>query len=233
MRYLCQAVSINHCLLKREIRITEDGSHTFFLPEMDETYHSIHGALQESKHVFLRQGYHTLKKEKLRILETGFGTGLNALLTLAESVSSGQDVYYHAVEKYPLRPEEYSILNFEHHFEEIVPGSLTRMHDAPWGEEVQLNDHFTLFKEYSDFRLMEPPGMFDLVYFDAFDPQKQPHLWTQDIFCRISKQVKPGGILVTYSVRGSVRRALISCGFQVEKVPGPPGKREMIRATRI
>ena len=218
--------------MKREFRITGDGSHTIYVSELDEPYHSIHGAIQESNHVFLEQGLRTMGKSTLRILEVGFGTGLNALLTLVEAHKSKMKVYYHAVEKYPLEYEEYIKINYEKFIEGISKGYLIKMHEAPWGKQIHLSEYFTLFKEQTDFRSMAPAGLFDLVYFDAFAPDKQPHLWTEKIFNSVSKLVEPGGILVSYSARGSVRRALISCGFHVEKVPGPPGKREMIRATR-
>lgn len=218
--------------MKRELRITEDGSHTLFVPGLDEPYHSIHGAIRESTHVFLKYGFNSVSKNPLRILEIGFGTGLNVLLTWSASIAGGTALYYHAVEKYPLTKQEYRQINYEHSIKGVPPGSLIRMHEAKWDEPVTLDNHLTLFKERSDFRQMNPEGPFDLVYFDAFDPKKQPHLWSEEVFRTISKLVPTGGILVTYTVKGAVRRALISCGFKVEKLPGPPGKREMIRATK-
>jgi tRNA U34 5-methylaminomethyl-2-thiouridine-forming methyltransferase MnmC len=219
-------------MMKCELRITEDGSHTVYLPDLEEPYHSIHGALRESKHVYIMHGLQTVDKEHIRILEAGFGTGLNALLTLAETGRSGQSVYYHTVDKYPLDPHVYRSINHENMVEGIPPGTLTKMHEAPWGRDLRLTDHFSLYKELSDFRTMDPPGRYDLVYFDAFDPQKQPHLWTPEVFSSISRLTHTGAVLVTYSARGSVRRALESNDFHVDKVPGPPGKRDMIRATR-
>jgi tRNA U34 5-methylaminomethyl-2-thiouridine-forming methyltransferase MnmC len=218
--------------MKREFMITADGSHTIYVPELDEPYHSVHGAIQESRHVFLAEGFRMMHKSPLRVLEIGFGTGLNAILTLAEAGKSSIHTYYHAVEKYPLSASEFMEINYEQFVDGISPGSLIRMHTVPWGEWIRLTDHFILFKELADFREMDPQGAFDLVYFDAFAPKKQPHLWTEEIFCRLYQLVNPGGILVTYAAKGSVRRAMISCGFQVEKVPGPPGKREMIRAIK-
>ena len=218
--------------MKRELRITEDGTHTLYVPELDEPYHSIHGALRESQHVFVNHGLRKVEKSPLRILEIGFGTGLNALLTLAETGKAGIRTYYHTVEKYPLLEEEYLQINYEQFVKGVDPGSLARMHSAPWEEEVPVSDHFLLFKERSDFREMDPGENYDLVYFDAFAPQKQPYLWTEKIFCGIFLIMNPGGLLVSYTVRGSVRRALVSCGFHVEKLPGPPGKREIIRAIK-
>ena len=218
--------------MKRELRITDDGSHTLYVHEMEESYHSVHGAIQESLHVFLEQGFLTLDKAFLNILEIGFGTGLNALLTLAEANNRNVEVRYHGIEKYPLDYEEYSQLNYEALIEGLTPGNLVKMHESPWDEAVQINDHFTLLKEKSDLREIKLQGPYDLVYFDAFDPEKQAHLWTEQIFDNISSAVKPGGVLVTYTSKGNVRRALISCQFDVKKVPGPPGKRHILRATR-
>jgi tRNA U34 5-methylaminomethyl-2-thiouridine-forming methyltransferase MnmC len=218
--------------MDREIRITGDGSHTVFVNQLEEPYHSIHGALQESAHVFINQGFMSLNQLEVRILELGFGTGLNALLTLSESLKSHQQVYYHTVEKYPLSGEEYRKINFEEYVQDAPEGSFLNLHRTSWGENVAITPRFTLFKELSDFRAMNPPDGIHLVYFDAFDPNKQPYLWTEEIFRRISKVTAPGGILVTYSAKGSVRRALKASGFEVRKVPGPPGKREMIRAIK-
>jgi tRNA U34 5-methylaminomethyl-2-thiouridine-forming methyltransferase MnmC len=218
--------------MERELRITEDGSHTLYLPEMNEPYHSVHGAVRESLHVFIGHGFLSMDKPSLSILEIGFGTGLNALLTLSEAGRRGVKVRYHTVEKYPLDYEEYSRINFEKFIPGISPGSLMKLHEAPWGEATPVSENFTLTKELNDFRTMDPRGPFDLVYFDAFAPQKQPHLWTETVFKRVAEVVIHGGLLVTYTSKGSVRRTLISCGFDVEKVPGPPGKREMIRASR-
>jgi len=219
--------------MERSIRLTEDGSHTLYVDKLDEPYHSIHGALQESMHVFIKQGLQTVSKSPLRILEIGFGTGLNALLTLRFANKSNQEIHYHAVEKYPLTREEYIQLNFEELMKGIPKGSLNLMHEAPWGKTVILTEDFAVFKEQADFRSMRPSGTFDLVYFDAFSPDKQPDLWSESVFSIIERCTQKGSVLVTYSSKGMVRRTLISCGFRIEKVAGPPGKREMIRAVRI
>jgi tRNA U34 5-methylaminomethyl-2-thiouridine-forming methyltransferase MnmC len=219
--------------MERSLRLTEDGSHTLYVEKLDEPYHSKHGALQESMHVFIKQGLHTLSKSPIRILEIGFGTGLNALLTMCFAKQMKQEVYYHAVEKYPLNKAEYSQLNFEDLIEDAPKGFLQLMHEGEWERSAPLSDSFTLYKEKADFRSMNPPGNFDLVYFDAFSPDKQPELWSAGVFSTIEQSTRPGAVLVTYSSKGIVRRTLISCGFTIEKVPGPPGKREMIRAVRI
>jgi len=219
--------------MERSLRLTEDGSHTLYVDKMDEPYHSIHGAMQESMHVFIKQGLQTVPESQLRILEIGFGTGLNALLTLKFARQSGQDIHYHAVEKYPLTREEYTQLNYGDLLESLPRGSLNHIHEAPWGKTVALSDKITLFKEQADFRSMHPFGTFDLVYFDAFSPDKQPELWSESVFSTIATCTHKGSVLVTYSSKGVVRRTLISCGFRIQKVAGPPGKREMIRAVRI
>jgi tRNA U34 5-methylaminomethyl-2-thiouridine-forming methyltransferase MnmC len=218
--------------MDRALRLTEDGTHTLYVGELDETYHSNRGAMQESMHVFINQGFHKVRKTPMRILEIGLGTGLNLLLTLVESLRYEMDVYYYAVEKYPLAPSEYSQLNFEKFIPGIPKGSLIKIHEALWEEDFSMTENFLIHKEQSDFRSMNPTEGFDLVYFDAFAPDKQPHLWSTLIFSQLYDLISPGGILVSYTSKGIVRRALNSCGFEVKKLPGPLGKWEMIRATR-
>ena len=219
--------------MERSLRMTDDGSHTLYVDKLDEPYHSTHGALQESMHVFIEQGLLTLSKPKLNILEMGFGTGLNALLTMHFARQGKQEVHYHAVEKYPLSKAEYSQLNFEQLMDGAPTGFLNLIHDAEWEKSIQISDGFSLFKEQADFRSMNLPRDFDLVYFDAFSPDKQPELWSTEVFATIAKSTRKGAVLVSYSSKGIVRRTLTSCGFNIKKVPGPPGKREMIRAVRI
>ncbi len=218
--------------MKRELRITGDGSHTFYVGELEEPYHSTHGAIRESEHVFILHGFRRVCKSFIRVLEIGFGTGLNMLLTFRESVEKGTGVFYHAVEKYPLTPEEYSQLNYEKFLVDVPPGTLQKIHAAPWGENVNLSDDFLFFKEHTDIGNMHPSGKFDLVYHDAFAPEKQPEMWTPHLFSRLYGMMDPGSIWVSYTSKGSVRRDLISCGFEVMKVTGPPGKKEMLHAIR-
>ena len=220
-------------MMIRELRITEDGSHTIFLKDLAEPYHSIHGSIQESMHVFINQGFGLTRHSPVHILEIGLGTGLNALLTLSESEKRGIEVIYHAVEKYPLLPEEFKELNFEKFIPDIPAGSLLAIHEGPWQQDFNLSSNFRLYKELTDIRSMKPGGKFDLVYFDAFAPDKQPELWSEEVFTQVAGCMNPRAILVTYAAKGSVRRTMKACGLQVEKVPGPPGKREMIRAARI
>ena len=218
--------------MERRMEMTGDGSHTMYVQELDEPYHSTHGAIQESMHVFIKQGLLTVKKSSIRILELGFGTGLNALLTLTESESRKLDIYYHAVEKYPLKESEYRLLNFERLLSQSPGGSLQQIHSCPWGQAAQISDRFTLFKEEADFRSMNLPANINLIYYDAFSPDKQPELWTENVISSIAQVSECGAVLVTYSSKGIVRRTLASCGFDVQKVAGPPGKREMIKAIK-
>jgi len=218
--------------MKRELRLTDDGSHTLYLQDLDESYHSTFGAIQESLHIFIGQGFLTLDLPSISILEIGFGTGLNALLTLSEAERRGVEVQYHGIEKYPLDHKEYSSLNYEEFINGILPGSLMKLHKAPWEEAIRITENFTLTKELTDISTINPKGPFDLVYFDAFAPQKQEDLWSEEVFCRISRALKPGGILVTYTSMGIVKRALRSCGFEVKRAPGPPGKRHTLRAIK-
>lgn len=220
--------------MKRHLATTGDGSLTIFVPQLDEHYHSIHGAVQESRHVFIRAGLQKLRPEgsnsKLRILEVGMGTGLNVLLTAVESHSRPMVIHYTAVEKYPLQSEEWQALPYG---ELVTDGGLIyeSIHSSPWEAESPLSEHFQLHKIQGDIGSLDlPHHAFDLVYYDAFAPSAQPELWTETVFSLIYQSMAPEGILVTYCVKGSVRRALQAAGFRVEKIPGPPGKREMTRA---
>ena len=213
-----------------EIVITEDGSHSIYVQSLDEHYHSVHGAITESKHVFIEAGLKQFKNRHIRILEMGFGTGLNALLTLAETHESNISIYYTGIEKYPLESTIIESLNYESIIDPTWKGMLKLIHDSPWQQEVLIKPEFILKKLQCDMHEMELADEFDLVYFDAFAPEKQPELWTEDLFRQIFLSMRSHSILTTYSSKGTVRRNLKAAGFQVEKIPGPPGKREMTRA---
>lgn len=224
------------CTMERHLQVTHDGSYTIVIPDMNVTYHSKHGAIQESMHVFIRSGLYTLPATfpVLRIFEMGFGTGLNALLTLQHAASLQQQVYYETVELYPLSDAESQSLNYNEFLKES-PGSagLEDLHAAHWEQDVQITPMFTLHKKQrSLFQYFQSPQPepFHLIYFDAFDPAAQPELWEQPVFEQLFARLHPGGILVTYCSKGSVRRAMKAAGFLVEKLPGPPGKREIVRA---
>ena len=220
--------------MKIEIRETLDGSHTLYLEELDEHYHSTFGAIQESEHVFIQAGLSICQRREVSILEVGFGTGLNCYLTLLRAQDSGQHIRYFAVEKFPLTQEVYNRLNYGTHQNTNASDIFSTIHKAAWDQESEIVEHFYLFKISGDLLQLnyELLPNFDLIYFDAFSPEKQPELWEQIVFERLFAKMKNNSILVTYCAKGSVRRALQAVGFKVERIPGPPGKREMIRAIK-
>lgn len=215
--------------MKREIKISEDGSHTLYIPELDEHYHSIHGAIQESMHVFIKAGLKSVHKSDISILELGFGTGLNAFLTLYHA--ENHKVHYTSIEKYPLKDEEFMQLNY-HQFYANSKNDFLKMHQSKWGIDVKMRSGFALQKIKGDIESIDFERNFDLIYFDAFAPDIQPNLWTDEIFEKIYRNTNPEGVLVTYSAKGVVRRSLQKAGFDVQRLEGPPGKREMLRAIK-
>jgi len=215
----------------RQIILTEDGSHTFFVPEMGEHYHSVHGAIQESLHIFINNGYKKCSYDRISILEIGFGTGLNAFLTLLESDSDNKPVYYESWEAFPLSKEESGILNYPHLLN-AGHSKFKAIHEAGWEISIPVTDQFLLKKVHGDIRNINTECKFDLVYFDAFGPDFQPELWESGIFKKIYRVMNENARLVTYSAKGQVRRNLREAGFAVEKAPGPPGKREITIAIK-
>jgi tRNA U34 5-methylaminomethyl-2-thiouridine-forming methyltransferase MnmC len=249
--------------------ITEDGSHSLLDERTGETYHSIHGAVQESNHIFIERGllHRACNTQlstsipvptKLKILEVGFGTGLNALLTWLEAESKGIDISYTTVELYPIRKSEWEKLNYtgiapisqNKDLQQGLPAfkpttnelkrqqvnaqslvSFHQLHTSRWGEFHTLSGHFTFRKLQVDFTAYTPDTKYDLIYFDAFSPEKQPELWISKRFEMISRHCNPGAILTTYCAKGIVKQALRSAGFHVERLKGPPGKRHMLRAS--
>lgn len=220
--------------MQRELRITEDGSHTFYLPGMDENYHSTHGAIQESQHVFIEAGLKQVNKNEVNILEVGFGTGLNALLTLLEAQQLNLQVRYTGIEKYPLSKEEYSHLNYASLLKTECRKEFMQMHETPWEQQENIVSNFQLIKTKEDIITcsFDPFPFFDLVYFDAFAPNKQDGVWNREIFRKIYARCNQGAIFVTYCAKGSVRRDLQDAGFTMERIPGPPGKKEMLRGRK-
>jgi len=212
---------------------TGDGSHTIFVPEIDEHYHSVHGAVQESTYIFIKNGFEVCKADPLNIFEVGFGTGLNALLTAIKSMSGKREVNYTSIEKYPLDEKIIKSLNHHNYAGEKAREIFHLIHSTPWNISVNICKNFNLKKIETDFTTEPPSGRYDLIYFDAFGPDKQPEMWTREMFTRISALTNKNGILVTYSAKGEVKRSLIVCGFDVTMVPGPPGKRQMIRAVKF
>lgn len=220
-------------MLKRLV-VTEDGSHSLRMGDTDEHYHSIHGALQESMHVFIQAGLrHLSHLKELTIFEVGFGTGLNAYLTYAEALKTSQRINYVSIEAYPLEQEISNELNFNQFFDFDEHGLLLRkFHETAWNETAVISPDFKLLKVKASLPEYNHRQYYHLVYFDAFGPDFQPEMWTQEIFDKIYEAMHPGGILVTYCAKGVVRRMLKSAGFEVERIPGPPGKREMMRAIK-
>lgn len=219
--------------MKRRIIDTADGSKTILIEDWQEQYHSIHGAVQEAYHVFIKHGLYAANLEELNILEMGFGTGLNTLITYLEAKKKQLRIQYRAIEAYPVTSEELELLNYvavlqQPELHEVYQ----KMHNLPWEESQPLASDFILTKNRMDFRDFKDKARYHIVYFDAFGPRVQPELWTSEIFQNLYEALLPNGILVTYSAKGSVKRAMQQCGFTVEKLPGPPGKREMLRAQK-
>lgn len=216
--------------MQHSLIITSDGSHTIYVPELDEHYHSVHGAIQESQHIFINNGLKYLTGRHINIFEVGFGTGLNALLTAIESRETGKIINYTSIEKFPL--DLYMVENLN--YSSLAGGEdiFSRLHSAPWNLRTTLFGNFTLEKIQGDILQYSPEGNYDLIYFDAFGPDKQPEMWDIGIFSKIAEVTQRGGVLVTYSAKGQVKRDLRSCGFEVQLLPGPPGKRQVIRAVK-
>ncbi len=219
--------------MKREILQTLDGSTTIHLPDWGESYHSKHGAIQEAYHVFIHNGLTTFNNKPICILEIGFGTGLNAFITYLESKKSNQKIDYCGVEAYPIFSEEILQMNYVSELNVASESDVFKlMHECNWENNNEISPLFNLTKRKQFFEQIEDEDKFDLIYFDAFGYRVQPDLWSTEIFRKMYKSLKSQGTLVTYAARGVVKRSLIEVGFKVEKLPGPPGKREMFRATK-
>ena len=226
--------------MKRNIITTADGSKTIQIEEWNEQYHSVHGAIQEAKHVFIKEGlYHycnanTTESNEVSILEIGFGTGLNAFITLLEADKLKTKIHYVGVEAFPVGIEEMNQLNYvEQLHAKNQDHLLKQMHESPWEGEQNMGSFFTLTKQKKDFTEIKDINTYDIIYFDAFGSRVQPELWTETIFQKMYDALKLNGVLVTYAAKGSVRRAMQTVGFEVERLQGPPGKREMLRATKL
>ena len=218
--------------MQTELKITEDGSHTLFVPGIDECYHSTHGAIQESKHIFIDAGLKQCPKNEIRILEIGFGTGLNAFLTLLEAEWSEKHIHYTSLELYPVETGKALQLNYPEQLAPEKRQAFEEMHTADWNVEISISPFFKLNKLEADFTGFNLKDHYDVVYFDAFSPEKQPEMWSRELFEKIYAHCNPGAILTTYCAKGIVRRAMQSAGFLVERLPGPPGKREILRGRK-
>jgi tRNA U34 5-methylaminomethyl-2-thiouridine-forming methyltransferase MnmC len=218
----------------REVITTKDGSNSIAVPASGLTYHSTNGAIRESMHVFIGAGLrHAVATDELKIFEMGLGTGLNALLTLMEAERLQKKIYYESVEAYPLEKGFIQQLNYcqQLNYPGLQP-SFEKIHSCNWNEETSITPLFQFKKSPASLEQYQTPIKFNVIYFDAFAPRAQPELWTKEIFEKLHAMLVPGGIFVTYSSKGSIRRNLVAAGFAVEKIPGPPGKREMVRAIK-
>ena len=220
--------------MKREIITTNDGSTTIHLPELNESYHSKHGAIQEAYHVFIKNGLSLFEGKSVSILEIGFGTGLNSFITYLEAKKSNQTIDYVGVEAYPVAVEEALQMNYLKELnanEEVT--IFKNMHESIWEEKIAISDDFSLTKRQQLFQDINDEDAFNLIYFDAFGFRVQPELWSLEIFQKMYNALKINGVIVTYACRSSIKNAMVECGFKVEKLPGAPGKREMLRAKKI
>ncbi|WGK63760.1 tRNA (5-methylaminomethyl-2-thiouridine)(34)-methyltransferase MnmD [Croceiramulus getboli] len=224
--------------MKRKIVTTGDGSTTIQLTEWNEQYHSMHGAVQEAEHVFVKMGLeHRMLipdlPSPLNILEMGLGTGLNVLVTLQKHRELHHPIAYTGIEAYPVSKEEWQQLNYLDQMNAAgLKEAFVHLHQAPWEASFTLQPGFTMIKLQQRFEQLRTVEHFDLIYFDAFGARVQPELWTVEIFQNLYQMTNVQGVLVTYSAKGSVRRALQEVGYTVERLQGPPGKREMLRATK-
>jgi tRNA U34 5-methylaminomethyl-2-thiouridine-forming methyltransferase MnmC len=216
--------------------VTEDGSHSIYHEGLKETYHSAQGAFKESIHVFMLYGLDSWlmknpRKKPIRVFEVGFGTGLNAWLTLVWAEQNQIPVLYHTIEPFPLDDEIYSQLNYGDIDDGIFhyKAYLKRLHKASWNEGVVMSEYFNMKKEQTS---LEEVKLYptDIVFYDAFSPSKQPELWTKEILKKATAQLNPGGVLTTYCAQGELKKNLAEIGLEVETLPGPPGKKEMTRA---
>jgi len=219
--------------MKRELRLTADGSPTLYVPELDETYHSMHGSVQEARHVFIENGLRFVATEskQVNILEVGFGTGLNALLTAQYATENAIRVNYVGLEAYPVEEAIWKEINY--HTDAEARSLYTKIMAHPFGETISIELIFSLFKEAKLIQDWVATGTFDLIYYDAFGPRAQAEMWELPIFEKLYSLLNVGGALVTYCAQGQFKRHLKSLGMRVESLPGPPGKREMTRGTKI
>ena len=216
--------------MQRKIIQTADGSSSLFVPELDEHYHSIHGAIQESMYVFIEAGLKHTQKPSIKIFEMGYGTGLNFILSILHAGS--KKIEYHGVEAFPLTFETIQQLNYPEQLKLSSSLKETYLNFHKTIQKTNLSDKLTICKSNCLLKEYNPSTSFDLIYFDAFTPEVQPELWGKEVFQKMYNMLNPDGILTTYCAKGVVRRTMIDCGFQVERLPGPPEKRHILRATK-
>ena len=217
--------------MTNKLVITNDGSHSIFNPEVNETYHSKHGAIVEAEYVFIKNGLLAENKKQFSILEVGFGTGLNALLTAQKAQQKKIAINYHGIELYPVPKESYIQLNFTELIGE-EKSKLLNLHECNWEEEHVINKFFKLTKNEIALENYTSKTKFDIIYFDAFSPEKQAELWTAEVFQNMYNLLNEDGFLVTYCAKGVVKRTMKAVGFEIVVLDGPPGKRQMTRANK-
>ena len=214
-----------------ELITTGDGSHSLFLPELGETYHSRHGAIQESQHVFINHGLrYWLEKNQnsnIVVFEVGFGTGLNAWLTIQVARQERLHVTYLSIEAYPIQREVWSQLNYA-----PQDDAFKLLHEAPWNTSVTIDEYFTLHKIHGKLEAQSMPTGVDVVFYDAFAPSKQPEMWSFPILEKVCAAMSATGVFVTYCAKGQLKRDLRALGLSLDTLQGPPGKKEMVRASR-
>ena len=231
--------------MERTLITTADGSHSLYVKDLDEHYHSIHGAIQEAVHVFIKTGLHHLHNkdyDEINILEIGFGTGLNALLTCLEAENLKVKINYTALEAFPLEDKLLNELNYvelvaatNNEMNQVrhdIGGIFQQLHSSEWEKNIPISPYFTLHKIKNTLQEVQFKNSFDIIYFDAFGPRVQPEMWTEELFSKIYSATKQNGCLVTYCAKGEVKRILKKVGYTVETLPGPPRKREMVRGTK-
>lgn len=213
---------------------TADGSKTLYLPAMNEQFHSVNGAFTESEYVFTGKGYHFHPAKNPVVFEVGFGTGLNCLLTAISAEKAQRPTTFFTIEKYPLDAHWLEQLNYGSFISAEAKNIFATIHSCEWGKTVRITDHFSLHKINADLTKVSFSefAKFDVIYFDAFGPDKQPEMWEPAIFRKIFEQCTDEAVFVTYSAKGEVRRRLSAAGFTMERLPGPPGKKEMLRAIK-
>lgn len=221
--------------MQYQIKKTADGSSTIYLPGIDEQYHSLNGAITESEHVFIKMGYLYHSASEPVVFEVGFGTGLNCLLTAVWAQKQKRRTIYYTVEKYPVEKELIEQLDYGALISDEASELFRKIHECKWETQAQISEYFQLVKINLDITkdklVVNHPA--NIVYFDAFGPDKQPEMWTSEIFERLNQITTPQGVFVTYSAKGQVRRDLSAAGFRMERLPGPPGKKEMLRGIKV
>lgn len=219
--------------MKTQLVTTSDGSHTLFVPSLNEHYHSTNGAIQESLHIFIKEGLHQCSQTKINIFEVGFGTGLNAYMTMMEAEKTKKQILFSSIEAYPLSQNEIKLLNYPEQIKNADKKLFQLLHECEWNKKIKISDYFTIWKIKKDFISFQFQEQYDLFFFDAFSPEKQAEIWSEEIFEKIYHASTNNGILTTYCAKGNVRRAMQKAGFSVERIPGPPGKREMLRCRKL